>query len=1110
MIDSSLLPDFIAEAGEHLNEMEANLIRLESEPGNKEILNDIFRAMHTIKGSSAYLGLNIISELSHKIENLLEILRQGRRSADPDLIDTLIAARDRIAMLVTDVERYQEVRTGTDDLIEVIDRYTNHLVVSQEASGSQGKRGGVLETVGDETPIVEKGHPSHTEGMAIDQIDPAIDPQGNEAASALEKSETRQSCGKGDFALELDTLIDGLDTCGASPDIKTTVRGKDASSFDNGVEDGDENYEESADEELFAIFLEQLKDNLSGIQCLMEQLPGSDNRSDLLSGIIEKIGRLKASANYMGYSKLTDLYDRWQGQLEAYQNQLFLGEVVANAMLVNTGVNAYITMILARFPQIEEITVTPVESYEPAIVQGKENAAVETVSFKLDALFEKENDDEALGSDRPSLLEDDDATENLAPALNRPAGDTADDDTASADENITFQENSSGSASEEENWEEIYEESSDKELFAIFLGQLKDNLFRIQTLAAQLPDSDRPSDLLNRVIEKIKRLRASANYMGYEKLIYLYDCWLIELDEFQDDLFIDDAANVSQLVDTRINAYFIRVFKHFPQIEPFTPGSTVVAETGFAEEEQPVGDNDLTSDSANVPSAPGTDIASTAPEINGVYPTVNSSGQPSGPFDNYHDLTETDVSLEDDRPIADQLARAFDMGLPINEVDAAPEDRTAELFSIDEDAADEEEFTPETDRTTVANEPRKNQDHALIDRLALALDHSLGRGAANEKRVAPEGRINDIFPKEMIELPAQDELESQPVSKGIVDDKAKDGDNTISGELSEAVKKTAASVETASVPEAEEQREAERRLEKRQPTQPAADKVVRQSLRVDANKIDELMNQAGELVINRAWFAQLFNEMKEMEAYLYDTSELNKRDFKQVKNMTFKFNEAIVALGRVANELQEGVMKVRMLPISQLYNRYPRLVRDLVHGTDKEIQLEIRGADTELDKMIIEEISDPLIHIIRNAVDHGIESVETRKRLGKPDKGSLRLDAYHEGSHVVVEVVDDGRGIDPETIKAVALKKGLLSEDELSRMSSKELLELIMRPGFSTTDQVTQTSGRGVGMDVVKENLENLNGTIDVDSQPGKGTLYSHQDPLDLGRHQGSASTGAR
>ena len=243
---------------------------------------------------------------------------------------------------------------------------------------------------------------------------------------------------------------------------------------------------------------------------------------------------------------------------------------------------------------------------------------------------------------------------------------------------------------------------------------------------------------------------------------------------------------------------------------------------------------------------------------------------------------------------------------------------------------------------------------------------------------------------------------------------------------------------------------------------------VKQSMRVDADKIDYLMNQVGELVVSRAYFAQLFNEIKTLQQGLLEQTDLTKNELKPLNEFSFRLGEAGVALGRVSNELQEAVMKVRMLPISQLFNRYPRLVRDLVHKSDKQVNLKIKGEETELDKMVIEEISDPLIHIIRNSVDHGIETVSERKHLGKPEIGTLTLEAYHESNHIVIEITDDGRGIDPERIKVKAREKGLYSEEELERMTPLELSRIVMVPGFSTAEKATETSGRGVGMDVVK------------------------------------------
>ncbi|MBL0731997.1 MAG: chemotaxis protein CheA [Desulfosarcina sp.] len=275
-------------------------------------------------------------------------------------------------------------------------------------------------------------------------------------------------------------------------------------------------------------------------------------------------------------------------------------------------------------------------------------------------------------------------------------------------------------------------------------------------------------------------------------------------------------------------------------------------------------------------------------------------------------------------------------------------------------------------------------------------------------------------------------------------------------------------------------------------------KIIKQSVRVDAGKIDALMNQAGELVVSRAGFSQILNEMKDLQQELNDNVGIEQKEFKQFKDLAFRLSEATATLGRVANELQEGVMKVRMLPISQLFNRYPRLVRDLVHDINKKVRLDIAGEETELDKMVIQEIADPMVHIIRNAVDHGIETIPERLKAGKPEEGVLKLTSYHESNHVVVEIIDDGRGINPDLIKEVALKKGLFTAQELERMAVKDLIGILMIPGFSTAAKVSKTSGRGVGMDVVKQNIEKLNGTIEIDSKPGSGSRLRIKIPLTL------------
>ena len=266
-----------------------------------------------------------------------------------------------------------------------------------------------------------------------------------------------------------------------------------------------------------------------------------------------------------------------------------------------------------------------------------------------------------------------------------------------------------------------------------------------------------------------------------------------------------------------------------------------------------------------------------------------------------------------------------------------------------------------------------------------------------------------------------------------------------------------------------------------QQKQTKSKKLGSHTIRVDIERLDKLLNLVGEFVIDRTRFAQICQELK--EKYPQDP-------------LVNQLNETNQIFGRHMNEIQEVIMSVRMVPIGNTFNKYPRIVRDLAKETGKEINLEIYGQETELDKTLVEEISDPLVHLIRNAVDHGIEPPDEREKIGKPRVGTIRLTAYHEGNHIVITIEDDGRGIDPEKVRRKAIERGLISEDDV--LTKKEILNLIFEPGFSTAEKVTNISGRGVGMDVVKKNITKLKGIVDIESEVGKGTKVIIKLPLTL------------
>ena len=307
------------------------------------------------------------------------------------------------------------------------------------------------------------------------------------------------------------------------------------------------------------------------------------------------------------------------------------------------------------------------------------------------------------------------------------------------------------------------------------------------------------------------------------------------------------------------------------------------------------------------------------------------------------------------------------------------------------------------------------------------------------------------------------------------------------------------------------------------------------TIRVATGKIDTLMTQAGELLVAGLKIDQRLNELGDVERTIeewnrewvklraansdlwHDTNRDELRPFIKLLDMNQErlrslvtnvselkrgFSRDALHLSRVTNDLGEGVMKVRMLPVSTIFDAFPRMVRDLARDTGKEVELILEGAETELDRKVLESIKDPLIHILRNSVDHGIERPEERAKAGKPIKGTVTVKAFQKGNNIVIEVIDDGGGINREKVKQSAIKADLITSDDAHTMSDDEALRLIFAPGLSTSSVITGTSGRGVGMDVVRRNVEALQGQIDIVSVLGQGTTMTLMLPLTLATTQ--------
>ncbi len=816
-IDLSQLPDFIVEATEHLEEMETLLLQLVETPDDLEILNEIFRPVHTIKGSAQFIGLTKVSALAHRLEDLMDKLRDASMQATPTIVEVLIEARDRIVQLVKELEHTQEEESSIDDL--------------------KDKLTAILE--GDENAIQSAVSSQSDQSIESKIIDEPL-PSSNEQ-------------------------VDG-------------------------------NFDEENDEELFSIYLAQLREQTAVIQLAMDDIDNAEDKEARLLACIESVNKLNSSANYMGYGEVAEFLNGWADSIKEAHKAVVKGKDIALSFM-----DFYFAELKQLFPQLKQ------QADQPEI------------------------------TDSQSSVSDNQVAETQA---------------SSSAQQFT----APGEGSYEEH---------DEELFSIFTNQLQQQVTSLKSMTAGIDDAADKSDRLSDCIKILEKLNASASYMGYEEIAEFYDGWI--------DTLKAAAKSVSRGKEVALSFmdfYFSELKQFFPELDLHA----VASDDEIVEPESP--------------------------------------------------------EFEIPEPIKIQMPDADDIEAALS--------ASANIVHDDD----------------------------LFSRLSNALDATIHQVSEAEVET-----LNTVF-DEMVA--PKKEVKAKPA------------------------KEVAPAEPERRVPAGDRRLDERRLFEERRKSREGKDKKLKRSLRVDSEKIDSLMNQVGELVVDRSYFVQLLNELGELQQHLKENQNLDQKEQKMLRTFNYRLGEAISGLGRTSNELQEGVMKMRMLPISQIFNRYPRLVHDLTHNSNKKVNLVVNGEETELDKMIVEELSDPLIHIIRNAVDHGIENMEDRKQVGKQPEATLALNAYQESNNIVIEVTDDGRGLDREKIKNKAIDKGLFTADELERMSPSEINRIILTAGFSTADKVSNTSGRGVGMDVVRKNIEKLNGSLEIETKPGIGTRMRVKIPLTL------------
>ena len=914
-------------------------------------------------------------------------------------------------------------------------------------------------------------------------------------------------------------------------------------------EEGDGYIDDEYDEELFGIFVEQLRDGLTGLAQDAGRLSAAGGDPEaVLASCVDRLNTLRSSANYMGYDDLKGLYDQWLQAVEQAAEEQESGRPVDLGQFVREIMQANLERVKALFPKVEFPSVEVIPQEAPA---ADEPEAADTLEEEPEAdqglmadfiaetrehleevernvlLLEQQSDDvsvlneifrsihtikgssEYLGMERiadlshkleslldllrrgersvnaglidllmgcndriGSLVDElaehgaeqspiDDLVAELAKSLQpeEPSGEQPEKqesepyaEQTAAQTEAPPEDQAPDTVASKDVPNFIYGEEYDKDLFAIFMEQFNKGMQILSDDADRIGQGDPVDDVLARCAEQVETLKSSANYMEYDELRNTYEEWLVQIDGLRRQLSTGSGADAGDAVKEVILANIHRVKQFFPNFEKTEDQPSDVPE-GAEQDSMESRNREAVEEAPDHSSAEGGhDLAAAIAEQ---FKDLGSDFEfvPEDTFDSDESLTALDIPLttDDDAALLDKLASAFDAQL------GASPDRGKQPFP--EDIENHLLSGLESDGATTQTPPPAPADLAPAD------------------YPDPVGDIEtELFTSKGGQAPAAEPEPTVPVTS------APDG----------------AGAETFVEPPAEPSEPSKRRAFGRRKSDKFPDRGQKQSIRVDAAKIDALMNQVGELVVSRSGFSQLFNDMRRLQLILKQSQHLDNREMQQIKEITNRIQEATISLSRVTSELQENVMKVRMLPIAQLFSRYPRLVHDLVRNTDKQVDLRIIGEETELDRMVIEQLADPMIHVIRNAVDHGIEDVAARRQKSKPETGVLRIEAYHEANFVVIEVSDDGQGIDVQKVKKCALEKGFASDAELEKMNDHQIMSLIMRPGFSTTTEITHTSGRGVGMDVVKESIERLNGTIEIENSPGAGACFRIKIPLTL------------
>ncbi len=416
-----------------------------------------------------------------------------------------------------------------------------------------------------------------------------------------------------------------------------------------------------------------------------------------------------------------------------------------------------------------------------------------------------------------------------------------------------------------------------------------------------------------------------------------------------------------------------------------------------------------------------------------------------------------------------EVLRGIDQNLPVGEMVDITRKQLERLSKI-VPSVDYNSLLTDLGREKAFVEKKSEEEEKSLEEISL-IDKELEEAFAKwitEEQPVPEGE----FVEEPVQSVQEEVIEHEPLWE--------EEEEEVSSQIVEEYIEPAPLVREEIV------------IEDEVPAQPV------EMLRVDPAKVDHLLNQVGELVIRRSHFVALVAELKQIADEWSKEGILDVDRYKVLKDLWYRCRDVLSMLGRLTADLQDAVMKIRMLPLMQLFQRFPKMVRDHALQYSKSVRMVIKGGETEVDRRILEQLYEPLLHILRNAVAHGIEHPEARRSLGKPEEGTITINAYYRGQHVIIEVTDDGSGVPIDRLKSVLVEQRIYSSEEVERMSLEDLLDTIFIPGVSTAIVKDESAGRGIGLDIVREQCKRINGHVLVRSWPGEGTQFVVQIPLTL------------